>query len=426
MDERFHVNDSIEVKKNNSLAYTLPEEVGIKSGLLEHKIDSIAMRGITKEAYPGCQVLVAKDGKVVFHKCYGYHTYSKERKVEKENLYDWASLTKVTGPLPALMKLVDEEKIDLDAPFSDYWPDFTASDKKNLKVREILAHQARLAAWIPFWQMALDKNKHLSSSVFKHTPSSEFNVRVSPDLYMNYHFRKIMYDTIRDSKLLPHSRYLYSGLSFFLYPDIITNLTGESYEKYIKETFFRPLGAYTITYNPYKYYPMDNIIPTEKDDLFRRETIRGFVHDEGAAMLGGISGNAGLFGTANDLAKLFQMYLQKGYFGGRRYISEETVNEFIRIQYPDNNNRRGLGFDKPLINNSKNSRKDAYPAIDASPNSFGHSGFTGTFAWADPDNGLLYIFMSNRVHPTRDNQKLYQLNIRTDIHQAIYDCLKNN
>jgi CubicO group peptidase (beta-lactamase class C family) len=274
--------------------------------------------------------------------------------------------------------------------------------------------------------MTIDRNKHLSSSIFKHAPSSEFNVRVSPELYMNYHFRRIMYDTIRDSKLLPRSRYLYSGLSFYLYPDIITNLTGESYEEYIKNTFYKPLGAYTITYNPYKYFPMKNIIPTEKDDLFRMETVRGFVHDEGAAMMGGISGNAGLFGTANDLAKLFQMYLQKGYFGGRRYISEKTVDEYIRIQYPNNNNRRGLGFDKPLIDNYKNALKDAYPAVDASANSFGHSGFTGTFAWADPNYGLLYIFMSNRVHPTRENQKLYQLNIRTAMHQAIYDCIKEN
>ncbi|MCG6185925.1 glycoside hydrolase family 3 N-terminal domain-containing protein [Maribellus maritimus] len=426
VDSRFQLNDSIEVASNSTLSYTIPEEVGVNSGQLERKIDSIALLGVEKEAYPGCQVLIAKDGKVIFHKCYGYQTYEKEQQVKKENLYDWASLTKVTGPLPALMKLVDKKEMNLDAPFSRYWADFDGSNKKNITVREVLAHQARLASWIPFWQMTLDKQKHLSSSVFKHNPSSEFNVRVSSDLYMNSHFRKIMYDTIRNSKLLPRSRYLYSGLSFYLYPDIISNITGESYEDYLKKNFYRPLGAYTITYNPYKYFPMKDIIPTEKDDLFRMETIRGYVHDEGAAMMGGISGNAGLFGTTNDLAKLFQMYLQKGYFGGRRYISEKTVNEFIRIQYPNNNNRRGLGFDKPLTDNYRNSLKDAYPAIDASANSFGHSGFTGTFAWADPDNGLLYIFMSNRVHPTRENQKLYQLNIRTAMHQAIYDCLKDN
>ncbi len=425
VDPRFRLNDNVEVESNKSLAYTLPEEVGIKSALLGHKIDSIAMLGIEKEAYPGCQVLIAKDGKVIFHKCYGYMTYAKEQKVEKGNLYDWASLTKVTGPLPAIMKLVDMKKIDLDAPFSRYWADFADSDKKELTVREILAHQARLASWIPFWQMALDKHKHLSPSVFSNAPSGEFNVRVSQGLYMNSRFREIMYDTIRNSELLPRSKYLYSGLSFYLYPDIIRNLTGEPYEMYVRDTFYRPLGAYTITYNPYKYFPIENIVPTEKDDFFRMETIRGFVHDEGAAMMGGVSGNAGLFGTANDLAKLFQMYLQKGYFGGHRYISEKTVNEFTSIQYPGNDNRRGLGFDKPLIGNDKNALGDAYPAVDAGINSFGHSGFTGTFAWADPDNGLLFIFLSNRVCPTRENPRLYKLNIRTAMHQAIYDCLKN-
>lgn len=241
---------------------------------------------------------------------------------------------------------------------------------------------------------------------------------------MNEDFRQNMYDTIRNSKLRPTKKYLYSGLAFYLFPQIISDLTGRDYDEYIRQTFFEPLGAYTIVHNPYKQFPIDRMPPTETDDLFRRETMQGFVNDEGASMMGGVSGNAGLFGTANDLGKLFQMYIQKGYFGGRRYISEETVNEFIRVQFPENANRRGLGFDKPLLNNKKNNILDAYPAIDCSKNSFGHSGFTGTFVWADPDNGLLYIFMSNRVYPTRENQKLYNLNIRTGIHQKIYDCIK--
>jgi CubicO group peptidase (beta-lactamase class C family) len=184
------------------------------------------------------------------------------------------------------------------------------------------------------------------------------------------------------------------------------------------------LGAWSITYNPYLHFPLENIIPTENDDFFRNERLRGFVHDEGAAMLGGVSGNAGLFCTTNDLAKVFQMYLQKGYFGGKRFISEETINEFIRRQFPNSKNRRALGFDKPLIDNHKNRLKDAYPAVSASKNSFGHTGYTGTMAWADPDNGTLFIFMSNRVHPTRENLQLFNLNIRTAMHQSIYDCLK--
>jgi len=279
VDERFKLKDGIQVKKNDCLAYTVPEEVGINSVDLEHKIDSIAFLGIDSAAYPGCQVLVAKNGKVIFHKCYGYYTYYKKHKVEPNDLYDWASLTKVTGPLPAIMKLVDERKIDLNAPFSRYWPDFIGSNKQNMRIREVLAHQARLASWIPFWQMALNKHHHLDRNVFKHEPSGKFQVRVAPDLFMNEDFRKTMFDTIRDSKLLNRKRYLYSGLSFYLYPDIIASLTGKSYEKYLKENFYHPLGAYTITYNPYKYFPLNRMVPTETDDFFRKEQIQGFVHD---------------------------------------------------------------------------------------------------------------------------------------------------
>ncbi len=423
VDKRFKLHDGIQLKKNDCLSYSIPEEVGVNSEILQHKIDSIANLGLDKQAYPGCQVLVAKDGNIIFHKCYGFQTYEDEVPVRKDNLYDWASLTKVTAPLPALMRLVDENKFNVDDKFSKYWPDFLNSNKKDIKIRDILAHQARLESYITMWTLALDSNKNLDNRVFKDTPSEEFSVRVAPNLYMNHNFRATMNDTIRNSKLLPQKKYVYSGLTFLLYPDIISNLTGQPYEDYLKSTFYHPLGAYTITFNPYKHFPLERMIPTERDDFFRMEVVRGFVHDENAAMMGGVSGNAGLFGTANDLAKLFQMYLQKGYFGGKRYISEKTVNEFIRIQYPEYNNRRGLGFDKPLIDNSKNKLADAYPAVSSSKNSFGHSGFTGTFAWADPDAGVLYIFFSNRVYPTRENQKLYDLNIRTAIHQAIYDSI---
>ncbi|MCY1721343.1 serine hydrolase [Prolixibacteraceae bacterium Z1-6] len=424
IDQRFKLNDGHEVKKNSCFSYTIPEEAKINSKRLYRQIDSIAELGISEKAYPGCQVLVAKNGQVIFHKCYGYQTYDSILEVTQENIYDWASVTKVTGPLPVIMKLVDEKKINIDAKFSDYWPDFKGSNKENLKFREILAHQARLASWIPFWSTTLDKNGKLDKQVFSDHPSEKFCVRVSEKMYMNVDFKKEMFDTIRTSKLENRHRYLYSGLSFYLYPDIIENMTGQPYEDYLKETFFKPLGAYTVTHNAYLHFPLKQIIPTENDDFFRMDKLHGFVHDEGAAMMGGISGNAGLFGNTNDLAKLFQMYLQKGYFGGRRYISEKTIDEFTRIQYAENKNRRGLGFDKPLIDNNKNNLKDAYPAVSASRSSFGHSGYTGTFAWADPENGLLYIFMSNRVHPTRENPKLYELNIRTAIHQAIYDSFE--
>lgn len=423
VDTRFKLNDGLELAGDKSFSYTIPEEVGMSSEKLK-LVDTIAMLGIKEKAYPGCQVLIAKNGNIVYHKCFGYLTYANDEPVEKDDIYDWASITKVTGPLPAIMRMVDEKKMNIDDKLSKYWPAFIGTNKENLVIREILAHQARLEAYIAYWTSTVTPNGGLSRDVFHDAPSDEFSVRVSDHLYMNHGYYTMMMDTLNRSKLLPRKRYVYSGLSFYLYPTIISNLTGTDFETYLKETFYKPLGAASVTYNPYLHFPMKLLVPTENDDFFRKENLRGFVHDEGAAMMGGISGNAGLFGTTGDLAKIFQMYLQKGYFGGRRYISEKTVNEFIRIQYPEDENRRGLGFDKPLIDNEENELVDAYPAVSASKNSFGHSGFTGTFAWADPDNGLLFIFMSNRVHPTRENQKLYQLNIRTDMHQAIYDSIE--
>ncbi|WP_321368342.1 glycoside hydrolase family 3 N-terminal domain-containing protein [uncultured Draconibacterium sp.] len=425
-DRRFKSGDGLVVEPNKTFSYTIPEEAGMNSAILNQKIDSLANLGISEQAYPGCQVLVAKDGQVVFHKCYGYQTYDSIYPVNTNNIYDWASVTKVTGPLPAIMKMVDEGKINVDDKFSKYWPDFVGSNKESLSFREILAHQARLASWIAFWTMTVQEDGTLDKNVFKESPSSKFDVRVSEHLCMNHDFRKTMFDTIMTSELLPRKKYIYSGLSFYLYPDIIENLTATPYESYVKNTFYKPLGAQTITFNAYKHFPLSQIIPTEVDDFFRMEKMRGYVHDEGAAMMGGVSGNAGLFGSTNDLAKVFQMYLQKGYFGGRRYISEKTINEFTRIQYPENENRRGLGFDKPMIDNDENELEDAYPAVSSSKSSFGHSGYTGTFAWADPENGLLYIFMSNRVYPTRDNSKLYDLNIRTAMHQAIYNSISTD
>lgn len=423
IDNRFSLGDGTVVRANQSLAYTIPEELGINSALLYRKIDSLANLGLDNKAYPGCQVLIARDGNVILHNTYGHHTYEKEQEVTRDNIYDLASLTKVSGPLPALMKLVDEGKIDLDKPFSTYWPPFEGTDRGRLPVRDFLTHQALLPGWIPFWRMGLDKDGKLNREIFAHQPSEHFQVRVSEHLYLNNNFKQLILDTIRNVKSLPSKRYVYSDLSFHIYPDMITNLTGVPYEEYIKTTFFRPLGAWSLTYNPYLHFPLDNIIPTETDDFFRNERLKGFVHDEGAAMLGGVSGNAGLFSNTNDLAKVFQMFLQKGYYGGKRFISEDTVNEFIRRQFTHNNNRRALGFDKPLVDNHKNRLKDAYPAVSASKNSFGHTGYTGTMAWADPDNGTLFIFMSNRVHPTRENLQLFNLNIRTAMHQAIYDCL---
>ena len=420
IDNRFKFNDGIKVAANKSLAYSIPEEEGISSEFLNRKIDSLAYLGLKEKAYPGCQVLIARNGNIILHKAYGYHTYDEKLKVLETDLYDWASITKVSGPLPAIMKLVDENKLDVEKPLSDYWPDFKNSNKQDIRISEFLTHQAGIPAWLPLWQMGANKMGELDPNIFKHQSIDGYRVRVSENLYLKDDFIKVIYDTIRNCKV-GAKKYVYSDLSFCIYPQVITNITGVNYEDYLNTNFYRPLGATTLTYNPYLHFTLNRIIPTETDNIFRRQNIIGFVHDESAAMLGGVSGNAGLFGSANDLAKLFQMYLQKGYYGGKRYISEETLNHFIKPRFPENGNRRALGFDKPLLDNKTKSAKSAYPTKGVSNNSFGHSGFTGTFVWADPDTGLLYIFMSNRVYPTRENGKIFDLNIRSGMLQCICD-----
>jgi beta-glucosidase-like glycosyl hydrolase/CubicO group peptidase (beta-lactamase class C family) len=420
-DGRFRAGTGIDVKKNGRLKFTIPEEAGISSVLLIRKIDSIAIAGLKEKAYPGAQVLIARNGRIILQKSYGHLTYDRDEPVTPDKVYDWASVTKVSGPLPALMKLTGEGKFNLNRTISYYWPDLKGSNKENILIRDILTHQARLRPIIPLWQSKFARDPGLRNEVFKNQPFRDTDIRVSSNLYMDKSYVKAFYDEIRESTLLPRKSYTYTCVGFHLWPVIIEGIVKQPYEEYLKASIYRPLGATSITYNAWKHYPQSRIAPTEADDYFRMETLRGFVHDEGAAILGGISGNAGLFGTAGDLAKLFQMYLWDGYYGGEQIIPEGTVKEFTKIQFPGNNNRRGLGFDKPDINNHLKKQGDAYPAASVSPNSFGHSGYTGTFVWADPDSGILFILLTNRVHPTRNNNKLSHMGIRGDMLQAIYD-----
>ncbi len=423
-DNRFRAGSGVDVKKNRRLKYTIPEEVGISSGILARKIDSIAEEGLKEKAFPGAQVLVAKEGKIIFHKSYGHLTYDKTEPVTNDILYDWASITKVTGPLPALMKLAGEDRFDLNQKISHYWPDFKGSNKEHIRIRDILAHQAQLRPIIPLWQSKFARDASLREEVFKTHPFSDDDIRISSNLFADRSLIADFYDEIRQSTLLTRKTYVYTCLGFHLWPPIIESIVKQPYEEYLKNTFYRRLGANTLTYNAYMHYPQTRIAPSEVDDYFRKETLRGFVHDEGAAILGGVSGNAGLFGTASDLAKIFQMYLWKGYYGGEQFIPGNIVEEFIKVQFPRNNNRRGLGFDKPEINHHLKKPEDAYPAGGVSANSYGHTGYTGTFVWADPDKEILFILLTNRVHPTRNNSGLSAMRIRGNMLQSVYDSMK--
>tara|TARA_R110002073_G_scaffold72537_1_gene177572 strand:- start:591943 stop:593214 length:1272 start_codon:yes stop_codon:yes gene_type:complete len=407
--------------QDSTLTYANPSAVGLDSTYIDAKVDSIMTEAIRNHAFPGANLLVAKDSKIIFHKAYGFHTYDSIQKTGLDDIYDLASVTKITGPLPALMKLVDDGKLDLDKPFSAYWSQWKhKKDKKDLTLREILAHQAGLTPYIVFLSEVIKKDGTFKKRFVKKNAKRRFEKQAYEGLYIKNRFNRKMYRMAKKSKVADKKKYRYSGLTSLLFPALIEQLTGQSYETYLQENFYKPLGATTLGFNPTtKKFP-NNIVPTEIDTLFRKAVTQGWVHDENASLLGGISGNAGLFGTATDLAKIMQLYQNYGSYEGKRYISETTVKEFIKVQYPENDNRRGLGFDKPLFGNDTLTIKDAYPAPEVSAESFGHGGFTGTFVWADPKNKLVYIFLSNRVYPTRNNRNLYSLHIREALQQVFY------
>ena len=407
------------------LTYGNPSEVFMDSLFMHQKVDSIITDAIQKQAFPGAQILVAKNHKIVFHKAYGFQTYDSIQKVNRDDLYDIASVTKILGPLPAIMKLYDEGKIDLDVPFSNYWKAWKGrSDKKNLTLREILAHQAGLNPYIVFLAEILKKDKTLKSRFVKSTSKNRYKSQAYDNIFVKDRFKNKMYRQINRSKVSDVKKYRYSGLTFLLYPKIISDISNKNYTDYLQEYFYKPLGANTLGFTPKTKNFTNNIIPTEVDSLFRKDLTKSWVHDENAALMGGISGNAGLFGSALDLAKMMQMYANYGYYNYKQYISKSTLKEFTKIQFPENNNRRGLGFDKPLIGNDTLPINKAYPAPEVSAESFGHSGFTGTFVWADPKHDLVFIFLSNRVYPNRNHRNIYNLNVRPKVQQVFYQAIR--
>ena len=420
----YKAGDGISIEKPVRLKYSIPEDAGISSETLNFHIDSIVNNAMDKRAFPGCNVLVAKDGKVIFHKAYGFHTFDRQTPEQKNDIYDLASVTKVGGGLPGILKLYDEGKIDLDKPVANYLPEwrnrlFHRSDKSDISVRELYAHQSGLVPYIGFWKETLKDGKP-SPRWYLSNPDKIHTLFVAPGLYLDNSFSKKVNRKIRKTPLQTRGKYVYSDLPLVITPQIIQNISGTDFREYLYNNFYRPLGASELTYLPLEKFPLSRIVPTENDDYFRYQQLQGTVHDESSAVLGGISGNAGLFASANDLAKLMQMYLQMGTYGGKKYVSAATMTEFTRVQFPQDNNRRGLVFDKPLLHNDSLKPEDVYPTRAASPQSFGHSGFTGIFVWMDPKCELVYIFLSNRVYPTRHNNLISDLNVRTDILAAIY------
>ncbi len=391
------------------LAYNTPLEVGANPTILA-QIDSVAKLAISNKATPSCQIVGVKNGKIFYQKSFGTPTYDSKQLVQNTDVYDVASVTKVTASLPIIMHEVSNGQFTLDNKLCEIAP-MEQCNKRDLTLREILAHQAGLPAWIPFYKASLTK-----PNVYASASSPQFQCTVANGIYICNNYTDTIYSIIDNCKLDDKRKYLYSDLGYYLIKRAIETKTNQSYETLTQQWFYAPLGCTSTGYKPLLRMNELSIVPTEYDTVWRKQLIHGYVHDQGAAMLGGVAGHAGIFSNANDLAKIMQLYLNKGVYGGERYFTEATFNEFNKIQFPANDNRRGAGFDKP----ETNAKKDSPCTRLASPESFGHSGFTGTYVWSDPKNELTYIFLSNRVYPTAENKKLTTTNVRSTIHELFY------
>ncbi|MGK0422298.1 MAG: CubicO group peptidase (beta-lactamase class C family) [Polaribacter sp.] len=400
--------------------YTIPEAAGLSSKKLA-LIDKMADTIISEKMAPGLQVFVARNGKVVLEKSYGYHTHDKKLKVQSTDIYDLASLTKILASLPLIMKAEEEHKIPLTASLSDVLPSFSDSNKDTVTVKEVLSHFGRLKAWIPFYKDTQDSISGKNLPFFyRKQRTNTFRVKVAENLFINKNYKDSIYKYIKEADQTESAGYTYSDLGYYIFKEALEKSYKKPLNKLADEEFYQSLGADRTTYLPLRKFSLDEIIPTEKDDYFRNQLLQGNVHDMGAAMLGGVGGHAGLFANANDVGKIMQMYLQKGFYGGKRYLKSETIDKFNHRYFATEKVRRGLGFDKPQLD----------PDVKAtcgcvSDESFGHSGFTGTYTWADPKSGLLYVFLSNRVYPKMDNRGLIDSNMRTRIQQIIQDAIIN-
>lgn len=426
ISSKMKVGDGLLSAESIRLNYTMPQEVGIRWEEFA-LIDSIVMEGIHQKAYPGAQVYVAKDGKVIYNKSFGKHTYDGSRRVEQNDLYDLASITKIASSLLAIMYLDGEGKLSLDDKLGEHLKMTRGTDYEDLVIRDILAHQAGLAAWIPFYVKTLHHGMP-KFGIYSQDSSKKFSIRVAEDLYMANSYRDSIFDRILyKAQVAEKKTYKYSDIGYYLLKEVVEEISGQAINEYVASNFYEALGMHRTTFLPLQKFKKEAIVPTERDDVFRKQLIHGDVHDPGAAMLGGVGGHAGLFSNANDLGKLMQMYLQNGNYGGQAYLKEKVVQEYTDCQFCEDSfpqspkeNRRGAGFDKPQFHGEPG------PTCDCiSFESFGHSGFTGTYAWADPEEDLVYIFLSNRIYPDASNGKLVELNIRTRIQEKIYEAVAN-
>ncbi len=416
--EFFPVNSGMDTKDLKRLQYgATPTSVGMNPYYLK-KIDSVARHTIRNSGAPGMQILVARKGKVIYNKNFGHHTYSKKNPVDEYDVYDIASLTKIMGTLPLVMELEEQGVIDLDDTLGTLLPELRNSNKKDVTVKKMLSHYAQLPAWIPFYIRTLDSvTNNPLPQYYKSTRSIGYNVEVAKNFYGNNILNDTIFNRIKDSDLRERKGYKYSDLPYYLLKRYLENRYDKTLHELTSNHFYKSMGMNYMGYLPLQRFPKSQIAPTENDQLFRNQLVHGYVHDQGAAIQGGIGGHAGLFSNANDVAKMMQMYLQDGYYGGKQYLQPETIMKFNTCYYCEDEVRRGVGFDKPQLD-------EVGPTCGCvSMTSFGHSGFTGAYTWADPESEIVYVFLSNRVYPDAGNRFLLSENIRTNIQQIIYDAI---
>ena len=391
------------------LRYSLPEMVGLNAADL-FAIDTIAEEAIREKATPGAVVMVVKDGTVIFNKSYGTHTYDGNKATLITDIFDLASITKVSATTMAVMRLIEQDKLKLDTNVGAYIPKARKTNKNDILVREVMLHQAGFIPFIPFY-------RDIKPTDYSRDSSAAYPVKAADNYFMRKgYFESVMWPQMLNSPLQSRGKYVYSDLSMYFMKEIVERLSGRHLENYVQEEFYNPLGMKTAGFNPRNRFLKDQIIPTENDLIFRKTLLHGYVHDQGAAMVGGVSGHAGLFSSANDLAIEFQMILNGGSYGGAQYFQPETIKNFTSKQSLVS--RRGLGFDRYDPDS-----KYGYPSKLASTETYGHTGYTGTCVWVDPKSKLIYIFLSNRVHPSV-SEKLGQLNIRSRIQDVIYEAVQ--
>ncbi len=386
------------------LRYSRPEDVGINSANLD-KIDGIVNEAISQHATPSAVVMVVKNGNVIFNRAYGSHTYGGAEPTQIDDIYDLASVTKTAATTIAVMRLYEQQKLDLNGSIGSYFPEAKETNKEFIPLREVMLHQAGF--------INLDFPSYMKSQDHSTDSSYAYPVKVSDNYFVrrNY-YQEAMLPKMLNSPIKTRGQYVYSDISMYMMKEVVEHQSGAPLDQYVLNEFYAPLGMRTAGFNPRRRFEREKIVPTEQDDYFRKTLLQGYVHDQGAALVDGVSGHAGLFASANDLAILNQVLLNGGKYGGIEYFKPETVDLFTSRQ--SGVSRRGLGFDRSDGGN--------YPSALASSGTYGHTGYTGTCVWVDPKNELIYIFLSNRVYPSVSN-KLNSLRIRPRIQDAIYEAI---